>query len=326
MRVSLTASNSAGSATAASAATTVVTAVAGTTSQYCENTFSDDFETVYSTPSGLNANACPTVSGTLAGDFINQGTWSVGTSAIKNVAPPAPGSGSRAVKVSAAAGSNATWASQWRHIQLGADYYYGMMLYFPSGWTDPAPNSWANIGELGFHPFMQGPGGAGPLHLSAHGDVLKLSVSTGLRVPGTPPQYSNGGDYAQFDGSDAQVNLGGLSQWSVVPKGQMNTGVWHEIVLHVRWATDTTGVIQAWWRRKGDATWTKTIDQSGFPTLAWGLDMSGNFTWTPNNLNGVTTADTLGLYRDNSNSPADTYYLDAYRVNTSFSGVAATLP
>jgi hypothetical protein len=324
LRASVTASNSAGSATDSSDPTAIVSAATATSTQDCENTFGDDFETVASTGSGLNASACPTVSGTVSGDFISQqGTWFVGSSGIKNVAPPTPGSGSRAVQVSAPAGSNATWANHWRHIQLGQDYYYGMMWYFPSGWIDPAPNSWEVSWELNYHPYIWG----NPIGISTHGKSMKVGINTGQCVFQRGCSFDNGGNYENATpcGGSQLPCTPITGNPFIIPVGQMNTGVWHEIILHVHWAADTTGHIEAWWKRKGEATWNHTVNLSGFPTVEWGQDLGG-FSWTPNNINGVTTDDHFGVYRDNSNSPGVTYYLDDFHVNTSFNAVAATLP
>lgn len=288
-----------------------------TTASSGQMIFGDDFETVYPTASGLNPNAYPAESGN---GITSQGTWAMltGNGTIANAVPPSPGSGSRAVQASIAAGAGSGgWAQWWRHIQLGADYYYGMMWYFPAGWTDPAPNSWEVSLEFNYHPYIWG----APIGLAIHGDVMKVGVQTGYCAFQQSCQYTNNGDYENGSG-----NIGGGSPWFIIPKGQMNTGVWHEIVLHIHWAADSTGYIEGWWKRKGDSTWTKTIDQRGFPTVQWGTDIVSGAVYTPSNIDGATTNDHFGFYRDPANAPADTYNFDNFQVGTSFDTVAAALP
>jgi Polysaccharide lyase len=65
----------------------------------------------------------------------------------------------------------------------------------------------------------------------------------------------------------------------VIPPGQLQRNVWHEVRFHVYWTPSNEGVLEAWHRIRG-GTWTKTLDigpvgsgrprQFNFPTLALG--------------------------------------------------------
>jgi Polysaccharide lyase len=327
-------------ASTTTATTKTTTASTSTTtppaSSNCYQTLADDFETVFGTASGLNPNACAPVYATKPGDTIRaQGTW-LAASCISNVVPPSPGSGSRAARVAAGAGANCTWANRWRYIQLNSDSYYGMMWYFPAGWSDPAPGGWEASWELNFHPYIWG----APVALSTHGSSMKVSLQTGYCVWGKACSYDNGGEYENalacnsgIAGAPPCTPISPSGSF-IIPKGQMTTGVWHEIILHVHWAADTSGYVEGWWRKKGSGTWTKTVSLSGFPTVQWGTDdcvptgscPGQNIAWSPSNLNGVTTDDHFGLYRAGGSGAAVTYYLDDLDIGTSFASVTAALP
>jgi hypothetical protein len=93
--------------------------------------------------------------------------------------------------------------------------------------------------------------------------------------------------------------------------------VWHEIVVHVRWAADNSGVIEAWHRTKG-SSWNKTVTISGYPTVQWSAarPLSG---WQQGQW---TTNDKLGAYRAASSSPL-TMNNDGFCVATSYTAAAS---
>ncbi|MGN6166738.1 MAG: heparin lyase I family protein [Solirubrobacteraceae bacterium] len=298
------------------------------------SSLSDSFETVYSTNGGLNPAVCY-VKGTIANDNLTGYTWkATNPSCIKDVVAPTSGDGPHAIEVSAVKGAGVNgahapcvWANRWRYEQQNTDYYYGFMWYFTRGWVTPSGIQY----ELNFHPNICG----APVDIAMFGDAVKVSMRTGLDkcvLNGTGHQaegveYGNGG--ANENGTG---NLGGLSQWSIIPKGKLQTGVWYEVILHIHWATDSTGQAESWYRQLGQPTWTQTIEQSGFPTLEWGCqpdDATQTCTnWTANDQNGITTVDHFGFYRycNREACPADTFYLDNYQQQASFSAVANTMP
>lgn len=298
------------------------------------SSLSDSFETVYATNGGLNPHVCY-VKGTISHDHLRAYTWSNRAPfCIQNAIPPLPGKGKRAVRVRVTAGEgvngtgpSCTWANRWRYEQQNTDYYYGFMWYFARGWVTPSGRQY----ELNFHPWICG----APVSIAMFSDVVKVVMRGGLNrcaLNGTGHRaesvgYGNGG--AEEDGTG---NLGGLAQWSIIPKGQLHSGVWYEVILHIHWATNSTGQVDSWYRRKGQSTWTQTVKQAGFPTLEWGCQPD-NAThtctnWTAKDQNGITTVDHFGFYRycNREACPADTYYVDNYQQQASFSAVAKTMP
>jgi hypothetical protein len=220
------------------------------------------------------------------------------------------------------------WVNRWRYEQQGADYYYGFMWYFASPWVDPYGTEF----EFNLEPAICG----APEDMHFYADAVKLGVHTGhvdcvesnhSHHPVGSPQYNNGNENETSAG-----NLGGLAQWSIIPQGQLQTGQWYEVIIHIHWATDSTGQIQSWYRLMGQTTWNETINQSGFPTLQWGCnpenETSTCFTVTQSNQNGWATSDHFGVYRycNRDPCPADTFYLDNYQERGSFAAVAGTMP
>lgn len=300
--------------------------------------FGASFERHYDAPGGLDPTACGPVHARKPGDkFARRGTWidntssysGVPTNCIEQGKPPVPGAGHYAVRIHANAGTGGSlrqdciWMSNWRYITYPADVYYGLMWYFPRvGYNDPSGGQHDEISEFNFHPFIQ----AGPLGYSLFGDTMQFYVNTGCwrRCSRCRAQYNNG---ARAENGTRGSNLGPVSTWRIVPKGDLYRGKWIETIVHVHYANDKTGAIQSWWRVKGQTRWNETINQTGFPTIAWGPDSGQKFKWSPSNENGVTTMDHLGVYRtSDKHAPDTTFWIDNWQRRTTFAAVARTMP
>lgn len=302
--------------------------------------FSSSFEIHYHAPGGLDPNACGPVYGTKPGDKVRGAhTWMVNTSAYSGVPrncirqgrPPKPGKGRYAVQIHADAHSasnrfaeDCIWMNNWRYIKYPANTYYGLMWYFPKGaYKDPAPGNHDVTTEWNFHPYIF----AAPLGLSLHGDTLQVYVNTGAwrKCHGCEAQFHNGGEYEHP--SAHQDNMAPIWDWRVIPKGHLKRNTWIETIVRVHWANNNSGSIRAWWRLKGQSRWKETVNQRGFPTIAWGPDSSQHFRWTPYNENGVTTVDHIGVYRTGVHpAPATTFWIDNYQRQPTFAAVAKTMP
>jgi hypothetical protein len=95
----------------------------------------------------------------------------------------------------------------------------------------------------------------------------------------------------------------------------MQLGVWHELIVHVHWATDSTGVIETWHRLKGQTSWTKTASLTGYPTVM--LNPDGTYP--------TATTDKIGAYRAQSTAPTSVW-LDGFTRSQSFQTAASALP
>lgn len=309
---------------------------AATSTRNCStpSSFSTSFETVYSGNGGMNPDAC-VAKARVPLDRTGGRTWEdTNPSCIKDVVAPVPGDGPHAIKVSAARGAGVNgrhapclWANRWRYEQQNTNYYYGFMWYFARGWVTPSGIQY----ELNFHPDICG----APVDIAMFGNAVKVVMRSGSdkcvlkgkehRAEGV--EYGNGSTNENGTGT-----LGGLAQWSIIPKGRLRTGVWYEVILHIHWATNSRGQVESWYRLKGQSKWTRTIERSGFPTLEWGCqpdDATHTCTRiTRHNQNGWATEDHFGFYRycNREACPADTYYVGNYEQQASFAAVARTMP
>jgi hypothetical protein len=146
----------------------------------------------------------------------------------------------------------------------GTDYYYGVSLMFPTSWTDPV--GWAEIEQwytLDFGQFL----GPAPLAIDAGAGQIGLNVNTGLSpiVGGPSFQWA----YSHH--------------FTIAPT--LSLGQWNDIVLHVHWAADNSGVLEVWWRT-GNNAFTKVLSLTGIPTLRYNPNFNGG------------AADPIGLIKE----------------------------
>jgi Polysaccharide lyase len=192
-----------------------------------------------------------------------------------------------------------------RLIGLGSDDYYGLMVRFPSDWREPSPVGWGlSIAQLNFENIW-----GTPVMLAAHADRVSLVMQSGLcravstSTPGCA--YSSGPS-------------GNVAPMTAVP-APLALGVWHELIVHVRWTTDSSGMIEAWHRLEGGASWVKTVSLRGYPTVQWTAEQG------PGALAGSVTSDKIGAYRGRADFPL-TVWQDGFVRTTSFASAAAALP
>jgi hypothetical protein len=200
-----------------------------------------------------------------------------------------------------------------------------MAYYFPTGWqsaltgADGAKHS-LNVGCPNYYSVN-----SCIVSVSARPDSMFTLINSGACpasgvAPGCP-WYSatpDGGNYSicrGFTGSQCGPHY-------IVPPGQLTLNVWHEIIMHVYYTLDNTGIVEFWHRVKGQASWTKTVSVSGgFPTLQTGPTAFGT-TVTASNINGWTSTDRFGLYRWPEADPA-TMWADDWCRGPSFDAAAA---
>jgi hypothetical protein len=195
-----------------------------------------------------------------------------------------------------------------RPVGVGSDDYYTLMFYVPQGWSSGTgtggTNFWGvSIAELNY----QGLGLGSPnVALQAHDDHVTLALATGISTTSKP--------YFQYDSNADSPGYTNQPPLYAIP-APMQTGVWHELVIHCHWATDRSGMIEIWHRLKGQTSWTKTVSFSGYPTLQTNADGS-----LPSN-----TLDVLQAYRGPSTAPT-TVWLDGFRRWTGLNNALTSLP
>jgi hypothetical protein len=191
-------------------------------------------------------------------------------------------------------------------VALGSDQYYGSMFYVPVGWDTGTKAFWGvQVAQYHFTNVW-----GSPIAFQLHDDHMTLALETGAcspvgsALPGC--QYRSQADL--FWGP----NLPGAY---VIPRGSMPQGHWYEIVLHVHWASNSTGQIQTWFRQKGQTAWTQSTNLTGLPTVQW----------TTGHLPATTAVDKIGAYRGYSTAPVSVWFDDITSA-TSFNAVTAAMP
>lgn len=174
-------------------------------------------------------------------------------------------------------------------ITIGQDLYYTTEFWLPSTWSRPFPfPNWYVIGQF----IAQQPSIVAGTSYYINQNSLRFIIQTGRAVEGVGATYNNGG-----------APTGGVPITYAIPDPEMNKEVWHQLILHVKVATDSTGVFEVWWRRRGETTWTQTVNLTGFPSLHW------SSTGTPNP--PMTCRDFCDAYRQPS-SAISTFYQDNF--------------
>jgi hypothetical protein len=186
-----------------------------------------------------------------------------------------------------------------RPIGLGTDDYYGLMAFFPKSWREPSPAGWGlAVAQFSFQGIW-GP----PVGLFAHARNIELVMQTGLCSP-SRCTYSSG--------------RGGNVKPMVAVPAPLKLGAWHEIIVRVYHTTDTSGVIEAWHRLKGQKRWRKTVSLRGYPTVQWTEARLPILQYN-------ATVDKIGAYRGHADFPVSVW-ADGFVRATSFEAAAASLP
>jgi len=197
-------------------------------------------------------------------------------------------------------------------LGLGTDGYYGYMFYVPVGWTTGTSAFWG-VTTAQWH--FQNIWGS-PLEFQLENDHMTLAIETGAcddyttSTPGC--QYRSNADDG---GCRSSATVTCLAPQYVVPPG-MEQGVWHEVVMHVHWASDSTGQIEVWTRVEGQTAWTQTVEVSGIPTVQWDVTQGCCL---------AQATDKVGAYRGYATVPVSVW-LDDIVDGPDFATVAAAMP
>jgi hypothetical protein len=209
------------------------------------------------------------------------------------------------IDLPAASGTSACETLSKRTIDIGADDYYGLMVRFPSGWREPSHVGWGlSIAQLNFQNIW-----GAPVILIAHANHIALVLQSGLCNSA----------FTSRPGCTHSSGPGGNVKPMVAVPAPLATDAWHELIIHVRWAADSSGVLEAWHRLKGSGSWNKTAFLSGYPTVQWTSDRG---------LRGIArsvTSDKVGAYRGGADFPLTVWH-DGFVRAKSFSVAASPLP
>jgi hypothetical protein len=154
-----------------------------------------------------------------------------------------------------------------RTLVPGTDDYYTLAFYIPSpGLMTPG---WP--GSLLFEAFqISVPSdpviGISYREVNGVPDHLALTVTAGrILSNGITTHYYSDPD-RPANTVPGRVYLPGLY---AVPRGKLPTNKWVELIVRVHWADESTmnGIVQSWYRIKGQSSWTASADTTtgGFP-------------------------------------------------------------
>jgi hypothetical protein len=190
-----------------------------------------------------------------------------------------------------------------RQVGVGTDDYYGLMVRFPADWREPSSAGWGlSLAQLNFQNIW-----GAPVSLHAHADHVALVMQSGRcnSVETSKPgcTYSSGRN-------------GNVAPMVAVP-APLALEEWHQLIVRVRWATDSSGVIEVWHRLQGEESWNKTVSLDGYPTVQWTekerpVKIDGN------------SSDKIGAYRGGADLPLTVWH-DGFVRTTTFAAAAAAL-
>lgn len=143
-------------------------------------------------------------------------------------------------------------------IALGTDGYYGLMIEAPAGFSIANSTHSVQIDEFHFQNVF-----GAPINWEVLQNHITLGIHSGActnhALPNPTCAYRSNAD------ASSGPNLPG---YYVIPPGSFQGGEWFEIAMHVHWASDTTGVVQTYWRAKG-GTWQQSSNVTGIPTVQY---------------------------------------------------------
>ena len=254
LRVSLTASNPAGSATASSTATAVVAALVTTANSY----YSEHFDGAYTNPFW---NPDPVAAMSWTSGFAGQGLrlTACASSDAAHLCQNSTSSYGQVIE-------NRVWGTYahagWlpgssTNLSYGngqsEDSWYRFKLYFPSDYQ-PTPGSQNTV--FAFH--VDGKTEANASSVGSHAYSTLIGVASDPPIgytidsacPGTPHFCTKAGVnprlYLQMAGGVIPAQSGGVSRFNM-PSGSLKLDHWYDVVLHVYWSPDpAVGHVQ-WW-------------------------------------------------------------------------------
>jgi hypothetical protein len=166
-----------------------------------------------------------------------------------------------------------------RTLDLGTHDYYALALYFPKDWREPSGVFWG----LALAQFnYEGITGA-PVGLAAHGNYVNLIVGSGY-FDGYRTQWYTGNGIAR----------GNLPKLYAIPR-PLKRGVWHQLIIHVRWSARMDGAVDVFHRIRGQRRWKRTARLRGYPTVQWSQTRPA--------ATGLGTTDKIGAYRAQASFP-----------------------
>jgi Polysaccharide lyase len=147
-------------------------------------------------------------------------------------------------------------------LGLGTDVYYGLSVYVPNNFTIPG-NFFSGVELEEYH--FQNVYGA-PIAFQLHANHVTLALQTGACNNHTTVAP---GCVYHSNADNANGKTGTLPAEYVIPPGALVQGQWNQMLMHVHWASDSTGQIQTWYKTGTATTWNSSANVTGIPTVQW---------------------------------------------------------
>jgi Polysaccharide lyase len=193
---------------------------------------------------------------------------------------------------------------------LGNTYWYGIAFKLDSSWSQP---DWATLVTVGY-PTLS----SGPIDI----DVYPINGSLSYIL------YMNSGLLT--------ANTSGFFKGSVFSHTQIApvvSGKWVEIILGIKWATNNTGSVNAYYRLEGQHSWKHPISKTHLATAQYGATSYGTVGPDGKNSDGSkrSVLDKQGLYYGFWSSATTSFatrsvYESGLTRSSSFARAASTLP
>jgi hypothetical protein len=190
-----------------------------------------------------------------------------------------------------------------RTLDLGRDDYYALALFFPRIWKEPGDQQrsfWGMALAQFNYQLITGP----PIGLFAHRRYVNLTIQSGY-FDGRTTRWSSGNGIVR----------GNLPRMYAIRR-PLRLGVWHQLIVHVRWSAGDDGAIDVWHRVRGKRLWRRTVRFQGKPTVQWSASNPA--------VSDMRTWDKFGAYRGESSSPASVWH-DAFCRATSLKAARSCL-
>ena len=183
------------------------------------------------------------------------------------------------------------------------DEWYAMEIRFPLDWREPSPTGWG----MGLAQFNYERIWGTPVGVAAHSNFVELDLNSGLCAP-----LTSGNPSCQYTSGIS----GNLAPRAIIPPSAFSTGVWHQLLIHVRWTNGNDGILEGFHRLRGQTTWTRTASFRGYPTL------QRTSSYTPSAAD--RTVDKIGAYRGSAGFPLSVWH-STFCQATSMSAAASCL-
>jgi hypothetical protein len=186
----------------------------------------------------------------------------------------------------------------FNHDPLGSEIWYGWSIKIPSNFVDDPAGGFQIMGQFHDYPDTIN----GETWSNYPGRSPTISFSYGTDGINTGMLFRYGCDTIQLNTS---INK------TTIDTAFINKGEWNDFILHIQWALDSTGYVEAW--------------HNGSYITHYNIDSANYKFYGPNMYNTIPTYLKLGIYRDWGYMDTNSVHYDEIRIGGSMVDVALPL-